>query len=879
MPNLALAFDVIARDKATPTFDRVAKSSENVGKTSEKSASRMKGAYKGAFKEVTGSYKEAFKGFAAGFATAFAADKVGDFIKDSVAEARESEKVNKITANAIKATGGAAKVTADQVGDLATAISNKTGIDDEAVQSGENLILTFKNIRNEAGKGSDIFNQTAQAAVDLSKAGFGSIDSASKQLGKALNDPIKGVSQLTRVGVTFTDAQQKQIKALVKSGDVLGAQKIILKEVQGQVGGAAEASASAGEKLSTAFYNFKEQVGTDLLPIIDKFEGFLTAKVIPALTAFFAGIQDGTGAGGRFADIMRTAWSVLKQLWSGIKPLLPYIVALVATIKVVTAVQAAWNAIMAANPIGLVVIALAAFVGGLIYAYKHSETFRNIVNAAFGAVKAVVSGVLNWFKGPFLSFFSKTIPDTWNKVRSTTSSAWNAVRSTITGTWDRIKSGVSDRISSVKTTLSNAWDSINKRASQAWGAIKDGIGGAFHKVASVIMSPINAVIDVMNMFIRGANALLSKIPGVSLRLGSISHVSTPKGFAGGGLVAGSPAPYGVDNMLASVDGRGTVGIASGEVVMSNQAGDYYGRNFLLALNSMRLPKDQLGFSGGGLVGKGMSILSMLTGNSSASQKAEIGIDVSKTIAALKGLVGGVSGSGSLAAFIAKGVASAAGSGLESLIKKAVSAVGNAGGSRGAPAGAGVARWAATIKAALAANGLPTTAAYVNAWLRQIATESGGNQNAIQGNIGDINNRTGDLAKGLLQTISATFNAFKFPGHGNIFNGFDNALAAIHYAKSRYGASGMLGVIGHGHGYSRGGLVVPYAGVFDRGGIVPTGLSVVNNKTGAPERLRRADGDSWSEANMRRLAELIGRQFPQAVTVSAGAMDAALGRGF
>lgn len=66
-------------------------------------------------------------------------------------------------------------------------------------------------------------------------------------------------------------------------------------------------------------------------------------------------------------------------------------------------------------------------------------------------------------------------------------------------------------------------------------------------------------------------------------------------------------------------------------------------------------------------------------------------------------------------------------------------------------------------------------------LRQISSESSGNEKAVQGNI-DINNITGDLAKGLMQTISSTFNANKFPGHGDIFNGYDNLLAALNYAK-------------------------------------------------------------------------------------------------
>lgn len=125
-----------------------------------------------------------------------------------------------------------------------------------------------------------------------------------------------------------------------------------------------------------------------------------------------------------------------------------------------------------------------------------------------------------------------------------------------------------------------------------------------------------------------------------------------------------------------------------------------------------------------------------------------------------------------------------------------------GGGKGAPSGAGVQRWASQVKQALKANGLSTSESMVNKVLRQINSESSGNEKAVQGNIGDINNITGDLAKGLMQTISATFNAYKFPGHGNIFNGYDNLLAALHYAKSRYGSN--LSVLGNGHGYANGG---------------------------------------------------------------------------
>ena len=128
------------------------------------------------------------------------------------------------------------------------------------------VLLTFTNIRG------DRFEQATTAILDMSSALGTSLQSAAIQVGKALNDPLKGVSALAEAGIQFTDQQKAQIKAMVETGDVAGAQAIILKELETQFGGVAEAMAKtpAGQwaQAMNALGDALEHVGQVLTPYV-----------------------------------------------------------------------------------------------------------------------------------------------------------------------------------------------------------------------------------------------------------------------------------------------------------------------------------------------------------------------------------------------------------------------------------------------------------------------------------------------------------------------------------------------------------------------------------------------------------------------------------
>jgi hypothetical protein len=301
----------------------------------------------------------------------------------------------------ITATGGAAGLTATQIGDLSEKLSLQTGIDDELIQSSMNLLLTFKQVQDQAGKGNDIFTRASMAALDLGNV-FGSTDAAAKMLGKALSDPTKGVSALARAGVNFSASQKEQIKTLVDSGNVLEAQKLILAEVESQVGGTARATATAFDLMTVAVGNVAEDLGDLLLPLVERFATFVTNVVVPKMSEFANIVgEQGVGAGLRFLSTeILNAIPQLGLFADAILAIGTAVVILKGVVLAATVAQTLFNVALFANPVGITIAAIIGFIailGALMIRFKGvREVVTTVFNIMLQGVEFFVNRAISY---------------------------------------------------------------------------------------------------------------------------------------------------------------------------------------------------------------------------------------------------------------------------------------------------------------------------------------------------------------------------------------------------------------------------------------------------------------------------------------------------
>lgn len=364
---------------------------------------------------------------------------VGAFGLKAVEAGEALNSIRSQTEAVVKSTKGVANVSTKHVKNYANELSNLAAVDRKVIEGSENVLLTFTNVRNEVGKGNKIFDQASLAALDMSSALGTDLQSATIQVGKALNDPIKGVSALSEAGIQFTEQQKEQIETMVKAGDTLGAQKIILGELSTQFEGSAAANADASDKIKLAFGRIAEAIGLKLLPYLDIFADWTLNTGIPALESFSTWLGDEVSP--KIQDVAG---------WVG-DNLVPYL-------------QDLGNWL---NDTGIP--ALESFAGWL------SENTDVIEAVAIGVTAALVPAFIAWaaaaavaaaativaiapvvLVGAAVALLAYLIIHYWDDIVSATKRAWGWVKDTVTDAWNSVWNTTKDILSSIDGSIRDA---------------------------------------------------------------------------------------------------------------------------------------------------------------------------------------------------------------------------------------------------------------------------------------------------------------------------------------------------------------------------------------------------------------------------------------
>jgi hypothetical protein len=229
------------------------------------------------------------------------------FAKSIYTEGAQAEQAMADLNATLLSTGGVSGMTVESVSALASSLQQVTMFADDTILTGQNMLLTFTNI------GKDVFPMATEAMLNMSQKMKQDVSQTAIQLGKALNDPINGLTALRRVGVTFTQDQENVIKSLVATGDVAGAQAVILAELEKEFGGVARAAGQTLpgkiEIMKNSLGSLKETIYFSLLPAL--------APVIDRITAFAnsplaAAMAENVGKG--FTQLAQDAFALGDQL-------------------------------------------------------------------------------------------------------------------------------------------------------------------------------------------------------------------------------------------------------------------------------------------------------------------------------------------------------------------------------------------------------------------------------------------------------------------------------------------------------------------------------------------------------------------------------------
>lgn len=403
---------------------------------------------------------------------------------------------------------------------------------------GANVSSVMSGMKKAVGNLSEVTDDVPGAFQDAIKA-MAECDNVSEALQAQVGDTGLTVEQV------FGSKAAQELAANVQSGNFNIEQWTkVLQDNQGALADTTENATTMQDAWAQATNSVSLALGGTLAPVISD----VVTKVAQVITKVAQLVQDSPALQAIVMGVA-TAFGILAGA-----------LAISSLISIVQKAFAMLNATMLMNPIFLVITAIAALVAGLVYAYRHCETFREIVDKAFNVIKTVVVTVINTVKTVITTVFNaiknhfsttwntaKTIVVTvWNAiktavttavnaVRSVVTSVFNAIKSVTTSVWNAIKNAITHPIQTAKSTVTSIFNGIRSTISSVVNGVKSTVSSAFNAIKSAMISPIESA--------------KSKIQGIMNKVKGIFPLHIGRIFSGLSLphisVSGGKAPFGI----------------------------------------------------------------------------------------------------------------------------------------------------------------------------------------------------------------------------------------------------------------------------------------------------------------------------------------------
>lgn len=403
---------------------------------------------------------------------------------------------------------------------------------------GANVSSVMSGMKKAVGNLSEVTDDVPGAFQDAIKA-IAECDNVSEALQAQVGDTGLTVEEV------FGAKAAQELAANVQNGNFNIEQWTqVLQDNQGALADTTENATTMQDAWAQATNSVSIALGGTLAPIISD----VVTKVAQVIT--------------KVAQVVQQS-PILQALIMGVATALGILAGALAISSLITAVQKAFamlNTTMLMNPIFLVITAIAALVAGLIYAYRHCETFREIVDKAFNVIKTVVVTVINTVKTVITTVF--------NAIKNHFSTTWNAAKTIVVTVWNAIKTAVTTAVNAVRSVVTSVFNAIKSVTTSVWNAIKNAITHPIQTAKSTVTSIFNGIRSTISSVVNGVKSTVSsafnaiksamispiesaksKIQGIMNKVKGIFPLHIGRIFSGLSLphisVSGGKAPFGI----------------------------------------------------------------------------------------------------------------------------------------------------------------------------------------------------------------------------------------------------------------------------------------------------------------------------------------------